>query len=35
MSYGQTKSYQDELEDETNKERIAARKRPFTSNKEI
>ncbi|HBT4504435.1 TPA: IS1182-like element ISEfa12 family transposase, partial [Enterococcus faecium] len=30
MTYGQAKAYQDELEDEINKERIAVGKRPFT-----
>ncbi|MGM0134322.1 transposase [Enterococcus sp. AZ166] len=30
MTYGQAKAYQDELEDEINKERIAVEKRPFT-----
>lgn len=30
MTYGQAKAYQDELEDEINKERIAIGKRPFT-----
>ena len=30
MTYGQAKAYQDELEDEINKQRIAAGKHPFT-----
>lgn len=30
MTDGQAKAYQDELEDEINKERIATGKRPFT-----
>lgn len=35
MTYGQAKAYQDELEDEINKERIAVGKRPLHGTQKV